>query len=147
MSATTAMRNVDTLTKIADDTTVLAAAIASLSDVDCAVALAIAARRLAGFTHPHQWEDCPCGHHHDDHSVTEDLTVGCTGCLIAARNGVEPASPPRRKTGVILGLHADTRPDNVLSVADAVQERFPEIKVAVITGAQSVAFEYDEVEQ
>ena len=52
-----------------------------------------------------------------------------------------------RKTGVILGLHADTRPDNVLSVAEAVQERFPEIKVAVITGAQSVAFEYDEVEQ
>ena len=36
---------------------------------------------------PHQWEDCPCGHHHDDHSVTGDLTVGCTGCLIAARNG------------------------------------------------------------
>lgn len=49
-----------------------------------------------------------------------------------------------RKTGVIVGIENSCTSQDAAIITKALTERFPHVTFAVVTGASSVAFEWEE---
>lgn len=70
---------------------------------------------------------------HTETTVTDEVT----GVLLTT---------PRRHTGVIVGVAMNMTVDFAVALREQLEERFPEVRFAVVPAASSVAFEWDEPE-